>query len=229
MSVSLPPASVAATFEQLVRRRRATPHFTGEDVPAAVILSALQLAAEAPSGYNIQPWRFVVVREKDARARLRAAALDQEKITEAPVVIVACAEHDAWQERMDGIIRTRARQQGRPDEDPSKPRQQALDFIATLPREVWLNRQVMIGFTYLMLAFEALGWDTAPMEGFKPAAVREVIGLPPDAAVVALLAVGRAAGSEPPHPGRLAVADIASGDRFGAPLDLRPSEQAGPP
>jgi nitroreductase len=226
MSMILPADSTLATFEQLVRRRRATPHFSSEEVPAAVIESALQLAAEAPSGYNIQPWRFVVLRNADARKRLRKAAFDQEKITEAPVVIVACAEHEAWQDRMNEIFSTRARQNGRANEDQSKARQQALDFIATLPREVWLNRQVMIGFTYLMLAFEALGWDTAPMEGFKASAVREAIGLPPDAVVVALLAVGRATGAEPPHPGRLAVEDIASGDRFGATLDL--SQPVGP-
>src|SRR5262245_38029253 len=107
MSLTLPPASMAAAFEQLVRRRRATPHFnTSEEVPAAVIETALQFAAEAPSGYNIQPWRFVVVRDADARARLREAAFGQEKITEAPVVIVACAEHDAWQEHMAEIFST---------------------------------------------------------------------------------------------------------------------------
>lgn len=229
MSLVLSSSSTVAAFEQLVRRRRATPHFTSEEVPATVIESALQLAAEAPSGYNIQPWRFVVVRDAEVRTRLRAAAFDQEKVTEAPVVIVACAEHDGWQEHMDEIIRTRARKSGRPNEDPSKSRKKALDFIATLPREVWLNRHVMIGFTYLMLAFEAQGWDTAPMEGFKPDAVREVIGLPPDAAMVALLAVGRAAGAEPPHPGRLAISVIASGDRFGTALDLRQPEHASPP
>lgn len=228
MSHVLPSSSTVAAFEQLVRRRRATPHFTADEVPATDIESALRLAAEAPSGYNLQPWRYVVVRDAEVRTRLRAAAFDQEKITEAPVVIVACAEHDGWQEHMDEIIRTRARQHGHANEDPSKARKRALDFIATLPREMWLNRHVMIGFTYLMLAFEALGWDTAPMEGFKPDAVREVVGLAPDAAVVALLAVGRAAGAEPPHPGRLAITAIASGDRFGATLDLRQPAHASP-
>jgi hypothetical protein len=48
--------------------------------------------------------------------------------------------------------------------------------------------------------------------------VREVIGLPTASAVVALLAVGRAAGPEPAHPGRLPVDKIAFGDRFGEPL-----------
>ncbi|HWA25834.1 MAG TPA: nitroreductase family protein [Lacunisphaera sp.] len=226
MSLTIPSSSVAAAFEQIVRPRRATPHFRSEEVPPAVIASALHLAAEAPSGYNLQPWRYVVVRDPEVRARLRAAAFNQEKITEAPVVIVACAEHDGWQEHAEEIFRTRARHQGRAGEDQAKPRQQALDFVATLPREVWLNRHVMIGFTYLMLAFEALGWDTAPMEGFDAAAVREVVGLPPNAAVVALLAVGLAAGTEPPHPGRLPIADLASGDRYGAPLHLEQPEPA---
>lgn len=220
MSLILPAPNVVTAFEQLVRRRRATQHFGNDEVPAEVIEAALQLASEAPSGYNIQPWRFVVLRDPAARKRLRAAAFDQEKITEAPVVIVACAEHDAWQDQMDEILLTRARRSGRGEEDQSKAKKQALDFIATLPREVWLNRQVMIGFTYLMLAFEALGWDTAPMEGFQPDKVREAVGLPEKAAVVALLAVGRAAGSEPPHPGRLPIDVIASGERFDAPLEL---------
>jgi len=229
MALTIPSSSVAAAFEQLVRRRRATPHFHDEEVPPAVIAAALQLAAEAPSGYNIQPWRFVVVRDAEVRSRLRAAASGQEKVSEAPVVIVACAEHDKWQDHVDEIFRTRARHQGRANEDQSKARQQALDFIYTLPREVWLNRHVMIAFTYLMLAFESLGWDTAPMEGFDAAAVRDVIGLPADAAVVALLAVGRAAGIEPPHPGRLKLTDIASGDRYGVPLNLEQPEPIASP
>ena len=215
MSAVVPRDIVAATFEQLVRQRRATPHFTGEPVPPDVIETALQLAAEAPSGYNLQPWRYVVVRDADLRASLRKAAFDQEKITEAPVVIVAAAEHDGWQQHMDEIILTRARKTGRAAGDVEKQKRSALDFIETLPRELWLNRHVMIGFTYLMLAFEALGWDTAPMEGFAPSAVRDVIGLPPDSAVVALLAVGRAAGTEPPHPGRLPVKDLACDEQFG--------------
>ncbi|HYC70086.1 MAG TPA: nitroreductase family protein [Opitutaceae bacterium] len=218
MAASIPREIVAPAFEQLVRRRRATPHFTAEEVPGDVIAQALQLAAEAPSGYNLQPWRYVIVHDPDARRRLKEAAFKQEKVGEAPLVFVACAERDAWQDRAEDIIRTRARQSGRPEGDVRGQKAAALKFIETLPREVWLNRHVMIGFTYLMLAFEALGWDTAPMEGFDAAAVRKVVGLPDDAAVVALLAVGRAAGAEPAHPGRLPPDEIAFLDRYGQPV-----------
>ncbi len=212
----------AAVFEELVRQRRATPHFGPDEVPWEVIEAALKTAAEAPSGYNIQPWRFILVRDPAVRERLRQAAFNQEKITEAPLVIIAWAEHDAWQDRIDEILQTRARHSGRTMADTTKIRQNAVAFINTLPRDTWLNRQVMIAFTYLMLAFEAQGWDTAPMEGFDAGAVRKVVALPDNAAVVALLAVGRGIGNEPVHPGRLGIGDIAFVDRFGEPIHLNP-------
>lgn len=218
MSASIPREILAPAFEQLVRRRRATPHFTAEEVPAEVIAQGLALAAEAPSGYNLQPWRYIAVHDGEQRRRLKEAAFNQEKVGEAPLVFVACAERDKWQDRAEDIFRARAKQGGRSDGDVRAQKQSALGFIEKLDREVWLNRHVMIGFTYLMLAFESLGWDTAPMEGFDAAAVRRVVGLPDDAVVVALLAVGRAAGAEPPHPGRLPPEDFVSLDRYGQPV-----------
>lgn len=212
------PRDLVPAFEKLVRRRRATPHFSGEDVPPEVIHTALELAAEAPSGYNLQPWRYVVVHDPGVRQRLQEAAFNQEKVGEAPIVIVACAERDAWQKNADQIFLTRAQKSGRGGAQLDSQKLSAFGFIETLPREVWLNRQVMIGFTYLMLAFEALGWDTAPMEGFQAPAVREVLGLPDSAYVIALLAVGRATGDDPPHPGRLAIDQISYLDRYGHPI-----------
>jgi nitroreductase len=218
MSLSIPVQEDAPSLEQLARRRRATPHFAADPVPAAVIEAALRIAAEAPSGYNLQPWRFILVRDAARRARLREAAFDQAKITEAPLVIVACAEREGWQRHADEIFLTRAQRTGQRNANLEAQKKAALGFVDTLPREVWLNRHVMIGFTYLMLAFESLGCDTAPMEGFSAAGVRAVVGLPDDAVVVALLAVGRATGPEPAHPGRLSPQTIAFAEQFGRPF-----------
>lgn len=211
-------SATAQALETLFLRRRATRSFRDEPVPAEVIDRALHLAAEAPSGYNFQPWRFLVLRSPERRALLRAAAFDQPKITEAPVVIVATADRDAWRENVDEILRTQATRTGRDIGDPGKlekTKSSALGFIDQLPREVWLTRQVMIAFTYLMVAFESLGWDTAPMEGFDAAAVREKLGLPAGTEVIALLAVGRATDPSQAHPGRLPVSRIAYAERHG--------------
>jgi nitroreductase len=217
MTPSIPVQEDVLSLEQLVHRRRATARFRPDPVPAAVIATALRIAAEAPSGYNLQPWRFILVQDAAHRARLREAAFDQPKVAEAPLVVVACAERDGWQNHLEEIFLTRAQRSGRGRSELAEQKRAALGFIDTLPREVWLNRQVMIGFTYLMLAFESLGCDTAPMEGFSAPAVRAVVGLPDDAVVVALLAVGHGADPEPVHPGRLAINVIAASEQFGRP------------
>lgn len=74
---------------EVILERRATTHFKNDAIPPNVIDGILRLAGQAPSGYNLQPWRFVVVQTQEGRKRLRKAAMNQEKITEAPLVIIA--------------------------------------------------------------------------------------------------------------------------------------------
>ena len=62
-------------LSQAVRERRATPHFDpSQPVHEADLLKILDAGRHAPSGYNLQPWRFVVVRDPEHRKALRAAA-----------------------------------------------------------------------------------------------------------------------------------------------------------
>jgi nitroreductase len=207
----------ARIFAQLVSERRATQHFLAERVPDEVIATALEIASQAPSGYNFQPWRFLVLTESGQRAKLKQAAFGQEKIGEAPVVIVAFAQRTAWKAHSDEIFRVAAARRGIPPGNVEGMKKGALGFVDSMPPAVWLNRQVMIGFTHLMLAFEALGWDTAPMEGFDGNAVKKNLQLPEDAEVVALLAVGRARDPQP-HPGRLSIDQIAFRETIDQPF-----------
>ncbi|GAB4305436.1 MAG: nitroreductase family protein [Candidatus Bipolaricaulota bacterium] len=55
---------------QMIMRRRSVRQFTGEPVPKEKIITALQAAMAAPSGMNRQPWRFVVVTNKEKIAAL---------------------------------------------------------------------------------------------------------------------------------------------------------------
>lgn len=217
-TTTAPPKELALALDHLVRHRRATPHFTAEPVPAEVVDTALAIAAQAPSGYNFQPWRFLVLSDPAQRTRLKNAAFGQQKIGEAPVMIVAFAQREGWQENIDEIFAVRAgtrRPLSRAAAEQTKTN--ALQAIEALRPATWLNRQVMIAFTYLLLAVEAQGWDTAPMEGFDATAVREAFDLPDDTEVVALLAIGRAEEPDPPHPGRLPVSRIAFRERYGNP------------
>ena len=66
--------------------------FRGKDVPEAILTRLLEAARLAPSASNRQEWRFVVVRDADARQRLSQAACGQRFIAEAPVILACCAE-----------------------------------------------------------------------------------------------------------------------------------------
>jgi len=63
-------------------------------VEDAKLRPVLEAARQAPSAKNLQDWRFVVVTDKDLRAKLAVAANNQTFIAEAGAVIVACTASD---------------------------------------------------------------------------------------------------------------------------------------
>lgn len=72
--------AIAATraFRDTLLLRRTVRDFSPEPVPEAVIELAIEAAASAPSGANMQPWKFVVVRDPELRRRIREAAEKEE-------------------------------------------------------------------------------------------------------------------------------------------------------
>ncbi|HVW21755.1 MAG TPA: nitroreductase family protein [Opitutaceae bacterium] len=197
------------SFHRALLERRATAHFSATPVPVEDITSILAAGGQAPSGYNLQPWRFLVLRNPKRRQALRKAAFDQPKITEAPVVIVAFAPHAGWEETAGAVFAEGAARGAIPPENPAGQARDAVEFVRKQNLAAWLNRHVMIAFTHMMLAAEVLGWDTAPMEGFDPEQVRAQLGFPADTEIVALLAIGQMAGKDRPYPGRLSLSQIA--------------------
>ncbi|WP_326555964.1 nitroreductase family protein [Micromonospora sp. NBC_01813] len=66
-------------FADRMATRRSVRHFSAEPVPLEVIEQAVRAAASAPSGANLQPWRFVVVTDAQRKRRLRQAAESEER------------------------------------------------------------------------------------------------------------------------------------------------------
>ena len=203
------------SITQLLLERRATMHFKSDPVPDDYLEAILQLAAQAPSGYNLQPWRFVVVRKPENRARLQKAARDQAKVGEAPVVIVAFAVKDEWKTYIREIFREGVRRGLGTLDKVEQQAQGATRFLESIPPAVWLSRHTMIAFTTMMFVAEAYGLDTAPMEGFDPETVKREFGLPEQAEVIALLAIGFGQEPDKPYGGRFAVKDIVFREQYG--------------
>jgi len=213
------------TLSQAIKDRRATPSFLPDPVPENDLKKILEAGLSAPSAYNLQPWRFVVVREVEQRARLRQAAMKQLKVEEAPVVIVACADLEGWRNGdLDEIIRL-AQQHGYGDEVRyASMRKNIASFFGSIPGAagglapdfaVWANRQTMIAFTTMMWMAEVLGYDTAPMEGFYEDQVKATLGIPAHVRVVALLAIGHRKGEDKRFAGRFAMQRTVFAEKWG--------------
>lgn len=71
-------AERADRFLELMRRRRTVRDYSDRDVPLELIEKAIATAGTAPSGANMQPWRFVVVRDREVKRRIREAAEKEE-------------------------------------------------------------------------------------------------------------------------------------------------------
>ena len=69
----------AQAFCDLMSRRRTVREFSDRSIPDGVIEACLQTANAAPSGANLQPWHFSVVRDADIRHRIRVAAEAEER------------------------------------------------------------------------------------------------------------------------------------------------------
>ncbi len=102
-------------YHEFLRSRRSVRRFKPEPVADAVIERVLLTATSAPSAHNRQPWRFCVVRQQDAKARLADAMANEfrrdllrdhlpgpeiearvqtsrGRINSSPVVIVLCMD-----------------------------------------------------------------------------------------------------------------------------------------
>jgi nitroreductase len=66
-------------FQDRMATRRTVREFTTEAVPDDLVDQAIAVAGLAPSGANMQPWRFVVVRDPETKRRIREAAEQEER------------------------------------------------------------------------------------------------------------------------------------------------------
>lgn len=175
----------AATNRRSIRR------FTPEEISDETLRTLIATAGRAPSAFNLQPWRWVAVRDEALKSRLQGAAYGQPQVGAAPVLLVLYTD---TLDALETLEQTFA---------PTLPAEKAAatkaHLAATLgaqgdaDREAWGAGQSYIALGYLLLVAESMGLGTSPMLGFDPEAVKTILGLPPYARVPALIALGHPA------------------------------------
>ncbi len=162
-------------FFEVIERRASVRAFKKCEVPEEDLMRILDAGRRAPSGYNRQPWEFILVRHEET---LGALGTIQGCIGQASVAIAVVMDEEAsqyWKE----------------------------DAAAAIEN--------------MLLAAVALGYASLWVEGYvlrHEAYGKEVLGVPDDRRLLAILPIGEAA-VEPSQAGKKPLAEILYRDRYG--------------
>lgn len=194
-----------------IESRRAIKHYDADHVmPERDVDRLLSLAMLSPTAFNIQHWRFVLVRDADLRRRIREVAWDQAQVTDASLLVVLCADLKAWErspERYWADAPTEVRDILVPAIDTYYRDKEQVQRDETM-------RSCGIAAQTLMLAAKAMGYDSCPMDGFDFEKVAELIRLPPDHVIAMFVAIGKGTKEAWPRPGQLGRDEVVITDRF---------------
>ena len=199
--------------QALAARISANKFDTTHEFPADEVEALVAAAMEAPSAYNIQHARFLVVREPAARAALQQVAYGQQKVRDAAATFVVLGD-TRGAERLP-LIAERAREAGLLDAAGAAgfaaSGQGAYEGKPEFARDEAIRSASMAAMA-LMLAATERGLASGPMIGFDPEALRREFNIDARYLPVMLIAVGRAAPGNWPRKPRLRVNEVLVDD-----------------
>lgn len=158
-------------LEGLLARQRAIRHFTSDDVDDATVERLIAAATRAPSARNLQPWRFIVIRNRETKRSLGgifdelgkqfygAGAPDRTPWEDVPVLVAVCAEY-AFGKGEAGVAA--------------------------------LGASIYPAVQNFLLAVQAAGLGSVLTTRWRAreAEVRGILGIPEEATVLAILPIG---------------------------------------
>lgn len=208
-----------------IEQRRAARAFRSDPIPDAILEEVLRLSMRSPSGYNLQPWRFIVVRKPENREKLKACAFNQRQVGEAPVVLICCGDRRvATPEYIESVIELGAEAGAMNEAYADVMRQQIPALFENRPCfdsvEAWTNRHTMLAVAHLLIVARSYGVDSCPMEGFVTAQVKEAFQIPEEVDVCCLVALGYAAEPFKEYGGRFGIDKVCFGERYGEPFQV---------
>lgn len=189
-----------------ILQRRSIKTFKPDPIAPELLQRLIELTVAAPSSFNLQDWRIILIQSEAQKAALAAAAWNQQQIIQAPVTFVFAASALAGKQDLTPILE-QGKATGAWNEKTTEYFQTSVPQFAEMLGEKqreYAIKDAMIAATHLVLAAESLGLSTCFMNGWLEDQVKAVIGAAADSnlAIAVVVPVGYAA--EPRlNPGRL--------------------------
>ncbi len=182
------------TFDEIVSSRHSVRAFDpARPVPQEAIVAMCEAARMAPSACNAQVWRFIAVTDPELRRQIcmrgMGPILRNKFMRDAPLIIVGCADLD--------II--------------------ANKIGAKITGIEYYQLDMGIAMEHLVLKATELGLGTCWVGWINEESIREILGIPKRARVMALIAVGYSTEKAPTKRVRKPLRKLLFSDRWGTP------------
>jgi len=169
-----------STLISSLRWRYATKQFDPTKTIAPDLWETLEeTLVLTPSSCGLQPWKFIVITDKDMKAKLRPHSWNQSQVTDCSHYVVFASQKKIDEAYVDRFLAITAEIRGIPVESLAGFRGMIIGTIVQGPinQQQWAGNQAYIALGNFMTAAALLGVDTCPMEGFIPAEYDKILGL----------------------------------------------------
>ena len=160
--------------------RYAVKKMNGTKIPAEKLDTIIEATRLAPSGFGLTPYSIIVVEDEETRKKLLPAFYNQAQVVDGSAVIVFAAWNTISEKEIAEYM-----------QEIAEERDVAVDtlnefsgaingsFKNKTPEQarVWADKQAYLALGFALVAAAAEEIDATPMEGFKPDAVDEILGL----------------------------------------------------
>src|SRR5680860_308156 len=175
-----------------IMERRSIRKYKQDAVSDQMVNDLLEAARLAPSGTNQQPWRFVVVRDQKVKSQIEAVAFNQKFLSQAPVLLVCCADLMTYakntRKRIQELIDAGVMGPEAFDSYPGLDEPKDMEAVKSFIPHAMLN--VALAMENIALRAVSLGLGTCIVQLMKAKKIAEILELPSNLVITALMPVG---------------------------------------
>jgi nitroreductase len=165
--------------------------FTGDSIDTEALRCVLNAGRLAPSGFGLEPWRFLSVKEATLREQVAEACFSQPPAATAPVLIVLAALVESLRPGNRFVKRQLEAEAG--DGDPALVMDAYRALYESTDIALWAVGQCQIAAAFMMLEAVHQQLATCPIGGFDEQKLALALNLPAGEKPALVLALGHCA------------------------------------
>ncbi len=199
------------TFDAIYQRRAIKQYDPEHKFSSEEETKLLEAAIQSPTSFNIQHWRFVIVRDPELRKKIRTEfGNDQAQMTDASLLIIMTADLLAWKKNPGRYWVNAPKEVADLLVNWMKPFHEGKEWL----QRDEAQRSIGMAMQTLMLAAKSMGYESCPMIGFDSEKVAELINLPDDHVMGPMVAIGKGTKDPWPKPGQLPLSELVFENGF---------------